>query len=260
MAQLELAGRRPTLAHGAAELQSPEGPGAAISSSCCLRARETPGGSCHEEPINPVDARFWVGQEESLERKYRVEPGRSVLTLFQQAGRSLVADLGRLSAVEPTSGTRAVAQRVLGLNTSYLKASYAMFRAVDGHRSALVLRLDHDVGDPVFGQIQAIVYRNLGLASRTALDQSARLRRDESAATNAIAIAFGLGLFLLLVFALIIARFRRRLDAARLTEVRRLSELAVTDPLTRLRNHRAFQEDLAASVHRVGRIAFRCRS
>ena len=32
-----------------------------------------------------ADARFWVGQEESLERKYRLEPGAAVLALHNAA-------------------------------------------------------------------------------------------------------------------------------------------------------------------------------
>ena len=43
------------------------------------------------------DARFWVSQNESLERKFRVEPSPAVLELHQQAGRSLVADLRRVA-------------------------------------------------------------------------------------------------------------------------------------------------------------------
>jgi hypothetical protein len=35
------------------------------------------------------DARFWVGQEESLERKYRLEPGPAVLQLHTQAEQNL---------------------------------------------------------------------------------------------------------------------------------------------------------------------------
>ncbi len=128
-----------------------------------------------------------------------------------------------------------------------------MFRAVDGHHPKLVLRLDHTLGDPAFAAMEAVVYRNAADASRRALARSAVLRRDERAATRAIAIAFTLGVCLLLVFALVIARFRRRLDAARVAEVRRLAELAVTDPLTELRNHRAFHEDLVTSMHQVER-------
>ena len=200
-----------------------------------------------------ADARFWVGQEESLERKYRLEPSRDVLLRFQQAGRSLDDDLGRLSSVDPAPANRAVVRRVLTLNASYIRASYAMFQAVDGHHTELALKLDHTVGDPAFGEMEAVVYSNAAVTSRAALARSAALRHRERAANQATGIAFGVGLCLLLVFALIIARFRRRLDSARVAEVRRLAELAVTDPLTELRNHRAFHEDLATTTHQVGR-------
>ena len=199
------------------------------------------------------DARFWVGQEESLERKYRLEPGSDVLARFQDAARRLDADLGRLSSVDPTPASRAIVRHVFGLNASYVRASYAMFRAVDARHPKLVLRLDHTVGDPAFAAMETVVYRNAADASRTALVRSAALRRNEHAATRAIATAFSLGVCLLLVFALMIATFQRRFDAARVAEVRRLAELAVTDGLTGLRNHRAFHEDLATSIRQVER-------
>ena len=46
---------------------------------------------------------------------------------------------------------------------------------------------------------------------------------------------------------------RRRLDAARLQELSRLNEMASSDPLTGLRNHRVFHEDLARELQRTGR-------
>jgi diguanylate cyclase (GGDEF)-like protein/putative nucleotidyltransferase with HDIG domain len=46
---------------------------------------------------------------------------------------------------------------------------------------------------------------------------------------------------------------RRRLEAARRHELERLSEMASNDPLTGLRNHRVFQEDLARELQRAGR-------
>ena len=48
-------------------------------------------------------------------------------------------------------------------------------------------------------------------------------------------------------------RDRRRLDAARSQELARLAEMASSDPLTGLRNHRAFQEDLGRELQRVAR-------
>jgi diguanylate cyclase (GGDEF)-like protein/putative nucleotidyltransferase with HDIG domain len=159
----------------------------------------------------------------------------------------------RSASVDPAPANRAAVQRVFTLSASYMKASAAMFRAVDGHDTGLVLKLDHTVGDPAFGAMQTVVYSNAAVTSRTARARSAALRHDERAANQATGIAFGVGLCLLFVFALILDRFRRRLDGARLAEVRRLAELAFTDPLTELRNHRAFHEDLATNMHQVGR-------
>ena len=90
-------------------------------------------------------------------------------------------------------------------------------------------------------------------ALAAALEHSARLRDQQKSAAQAIAVAFGAGLVLLACFAFIILRFRRRLDAAHADELARLAQIAVTDPLTGLRNHRAFQEDLARELQRVGR-------
>jgi diguanylate cyclase (GGDEF)-like protein len=201
------------------------------------------------------DARFWVGQEESLERKYRLEPGREVLTLHQQAEQNVVRDLRRLPGLDGSPATAASVARLLRMHAEYTRASDGMFRAVDAHDAALVLHFDHAIVDPVFGAMEKLVSANARAASRRALAHSAELRDEETRTTKAIAIAFALGLGLLLAFGLTITRFRRRLDAAGRTEVQRLSNIAITDPLTGLRNHRAFHEDLARDLHRVGRTA-----
>jgi diguanylate cyclase (GGDEF)-like protein len=199
------------------------------------------------------DARFWVGQEESLERKYRLEPGSEVLGLHDQAEQNVVRDLRRLPRLDRSPATAASVGRLLRMHADYVRASDGMFRAVDAHDSALVLHFDHAIVDPVFGAMEKLVFANAGAASSRALAESAGLRDKEARTTKAIAIAFALGLGLLLAFGLTITRFRRRLDAAGRTEVERLSQIAITDPLTGLRNHRAFHEDLARGLHRVGR-------
>ena len=199
------------------------------------------------------DARFWVSQEESLERKYRLEPQPSVLAMHTQAERNVVRDLHRLLRLDGSPATAATVKRILLVHTDYETGTDAMFRAVDAHNQQLVDIYDHAFGDPSFSEVEQIVFANAESASRRALAESAALRRDESSATRAIATAFALSFGLLAAFGLTLTRFRRRLDAARRREVQRLSEIAITDPLTGLRNHRAFHEDLARAVHRVGR-------
>jgi diguanylate cyclase (GGDEF)-like protein len=199
------------------------------------------------------DARFWVGQEESLERKYRLEPTRTVLELHNHAEQNLTADLQGLLRLKPSSANRSVAQRLLGLDAGYIRVSNEMFRAVDAHREALAVHFDHAIVDPVFGVMQGIVYANAAESARRSHSVTAALRRNDTSARKAIVIAFAVGLALLLGLGLLIAYFRRRLDRALLAEVTRLGEVAITDPLTGMRNHRAFHEDLARSLHQAGR-------
>lgn len=79
------------------------------------------------------------------------------------------------------------------------------------------------------------------------------MSRDRAPRRHEAVIAFTLGVALLLGLGLIIVHVRRRRDAGRLAEVKRLAEVETTDRLTGLRNNRAFHEDLARSLHRVGR-------
>ena len=197
------------------------------------------------------DARFWAGQEESLERKYRLEPGPGVENLHHAAEQNLVADLLRLRRLDGSPANRAVIGHLLRLHAGYARASSATFRAVDAHQHALVIHIDHAIVDPGFGVMQAIIYANSAAASRRSLAQTDLLRRRDSDATTTIAIAFALGIVLLIALGLVIDYFRRRLNSALLEEVTRLGQVASTDPLTGLRNHRAFHEDLARSLDGV---------
>ena len=56
-----------------------------------------------------------------------------------------------------------------------------------------------------------------------------------------------------LALGLLLRRERRRVQAVWQQELERLAEAAMSDPLTGLRNHRAFQEDLARELQRISR-------
>ena len=199
-------------------------------------------------------ARFWVSQEETLADAYRLEPGALALRGQDGAERHLVADLKDVLRNDASPANRAAVVRLLNLNARYARASDGMFRAVDAHKLALVEHLDHTTVTPLFGAMQGVISRNAAAASRRSLAQTAALRRASASNTRAVATAFAVGLALLLGLGLLIAYFRRRINSDLLAEVSRLSKVAITDPLTGLRNHRAFQEDLEISLHRAKRL------
>ena len=198
------------------------------------------------------DARHWVTEAKSVERRYRFEGSYAVRLSHKQATNRLEADLRSVVRLDPSAGGPAV-DRLLDLQMRYEFASLALFRAIDNEDAAGVQHLDHEVIDPIFGVLEYMIHQQAQKASAQALKHSASLREHLAYASRAIAIAFTVGIALLVCFGLILVRFRRRLDAARAGEVARLAHIAITDPLTGLRNHRAFQEDLARELQRVGR-------
>jgi diguanylate cyclase (GGDEF)-like protein len=199
------------------------------------------------------DARHWVSEQKSVERQYRIEGSYSVVFAHRQAERRLVADLDHVLELDRSPATRATVARLLRLQADYHSASAALFDAVDDGDQERVVRFDHVAIDPVFGILADIVYRQAAAASAASLAQSAALRRDEVRASRTISIAVAVGLVLLALFGAIVVRYGRRLDSARAAEVERLAEMAITDPLTGLRNHRALHEDLARELQVVAR-------
>jgi diguanylate cyclase (GGDEF)-like protein len=196
------------------------------------------------------DARHWVGEQKSVERQYRIEGSSAVLAAHRQAERRLIAELDHVLELDNSPPTRATVARLMRLQAGYHGASQALFSAVDENDPERVVWLDHSAVDPVFGVLADVVYRQAAATSASALADSAALRGDEVRANRTIATAVLLALLLVGFFGAVVVRYGRRLDAA---EVERLSEMAITDPLTGLRNHRAFHEDVARELQRAGR-------
>jgi diguanylate cyclase (GGDEF)-like protein len=196
------------------------------------------------------DARFWVGQEESLERKYRLEPSIGVRAAQSRAERAVERDLVRVRALDSSSTRFVVA--VERTHTAYTRAVRRLFAAVDARDPSQVIRIDHSVVDPVFAGVEQSVYGASARSSSRALRASAALREEEGSATGTIVLAFAIGLALIIAFGGILIGLRRRLGRAHAREVVALLAIARSDALTGLGNHRAFHEDLATSLHRIG--------
>jgi diguanylate cyclase (GGDEF)-like protein len=198
-----------------------------------------------------ADTRYWVGLEESLERKYRLEPRREILDLHTEAEANVTAGLEKADGIDRTAESRRFIARMSRQHTGYVSASRRMLDAVDQGDEREVTRLDTDVVDPVFAAVQsAIETRSLQLR-KVARAGSLRLRGNAASARNAMTVALPLGILVVFTISLILLSARRRADTIRQAEVARLSRAAVIDTLTGLRNHRAFHEDLARYLHDI---------
>jgi diguanylate cyclase (GGDEF)-like protein len=192
------------------------------------------------------DARHWVTEAKSIERSYHFEGSSTVRLSYERATQNLDADLMRVIELDGSAQSRKTVDQLLSLSRKYDGAAKQLFVAIDRENAPAVQRLDHEIIDPIFGVLEYMIHQQAQVASGRALEHSASLRQHEADASTAITVAFAVGLLLLACFALIIVRFRR-------AEVTRLAQIAISDPLTGLRNHRAFQEDLARELQRVSR-------
>jgi diguanylate cyclase (GGDEF)-like protein len=189
------------------------------------------------------EARFQVAQEESLERKYRLEPGPKVRALHTAAVLALDAVMGQLAAlVDPPE--RATIAEITKDNAVYVKSVALLFDATDAHNTSLALQIDHTVVDPVSSDIQAEVY---GLAQRqnlAAARYGLQLRHTETVALAATIGAFGVGMLLVAL----VLRARRRYDKQVAVHAADSERQARHDALTGLPNRLAFGEQLQTAL------------
>jgi diguanylate cyclase (GGDEF)-like protein/putative nucleotidyltransferase with HDIG domain len=187
-------------------------------------------------------ARFAVATEESLERKYRLEPLPEVLSRFERAAADYGTALNDVAKLGATSD-RALVGNLVSRQRSYRAAIGHMFDAVDSHEPRRVNDIDVHQVDPQFAVIEVTVDRAAAAHRTVALRQTAALSHEAGAIKLATPIAFLLGMALLGFFAMLLVKRGRR-DAARETEVLVLAKAALEDSLTGLSNRRKLAQDL----------------
>jgi diguanylate cyclase (GGDEF)-like protein len=164
-------------------------------------------------------ARFAVAAEESLNRKYRLQPSAAVLGQHHEAATSLLAAMKRARGLDEPAD-RSLISDVLAIHKGYLLAIDRMFAAVDAGDLTRANELDRTEVDPKFDNIEARVF-----AASAAHHAAAVRRLDELAhvQTSVLAVtlcAFAIGIGLVVVFEFIIRAQKRSEDGAK-EDVRR---------------------------------------
>jgi diguanylate cyclase (GGDEF)-like protein len=224
---------------------------AAVAVGGALRTKAVADGAGRATVLASVygQARFDVATEESLERKYRLEPGAGVRREHRAAGRWLEGALRHAAVLEPSSAP--FVSGLLNRHATYAVDTRLMFEAVDAGDLRRVLALDHNRTEPDFGAIERAVDDSADAHARSATRALRRLRTTESAIVNVTPIIFTVGLGFLALCGGVLFTQRRRLGLAQDREIERLRRVALTDPLTGLGNHRAFHEDVGAALLRA---------
>ncbi|HEX6675360.1 MAG TPA: EAL domain-containing protein [Actinomycetes bacterium] len=193
-------------------------------------------------------ARFAVAAEESLERKYRLEPGPEVRARYQQAAASLLATLDQVHEIGDRED-RALEERVDAEHVGYLAATERMFAAVDAGDAKRVLAIDGRESEPVFGSIEAQVDAAAEAHHAAALAGLRTLRRQETFVVAATPVAFAAGLGLLGVFWAIMVGYQRRTEQ----QAAENQHLALHDALTGLPNRTLLRDRIGQAIRQADR-------
>jgi diguanylate cyclase (GGDEF)-like protein len=197
-----------------------------------------------------TQARFAMDDERLLEHQYMVghggnygaarTPGLHAKfdSLATQATTALVA-LKRLG----DRSDRQLAAQLLATQRAYHAATDQVFTAaMMGNES--MARMRGSMADQSFNQLNAQLAAASEARSRHSLARLNSLQLTERGISSVTVLAVPLALLLVALFGLVLRAYRRRVQDYTTAELERLTQEALVDSLTHLRNHRAFQEDL----------------
>ncbi|TAK61911.1 MAG: EAL domain-containing protein [Dehalococcoidia bacterium] len=162
-------------------------------------------------------AHYAVSQEESLERKYRLEPGTDILEQHRSEGAALVAALTRV-ATTADAKDQELAREVMADHQRYLDATARMFAAVDAHNTQLVNQIDADEVDPIFGRIQTRIESAYLEHEAEQIQMVGDLRGTDEFILRSTIIASIIGGILMLGFWAVLRSYQRHLDEASAAE------------------------------------------
>lgn len=142
-----------------------------------------------------------VTAEESLERKFRLEPTPANRSRFYTESAELTEELAQIrkhgSAIDA-----ALVDRTLTQHAVYLSSMIRLFAAVNRHDAAETLHIDRDETDPAFALIESAVFGQAAAQHAIALDHLNGLRRLEGLTSWLTPAVFLLGLLVVALLAL----------------------------------------------------------
>jgi PAS domain-containing protein len=159
-------------------------------------------------------ASFAVAAEESLNRKYRLEPSAEVLKLHREAAALLLTALSRVRALDDSADGVLIGD-VLGIHKEYLVSIGRMFAAVDAGDLVRANELDRTEVDPRFDKMEVQISAAAGAHHAAAEQRLDELAYVQTGVLAMIICAFAIGMGLVVLYEYSLRAQWRRADVAK---------------------------------------------
>ena len=193
-----------------------------------------------------------VALQDTIEDEYEDAPGPALRARFLAAVRDSDAAVRVLLREGGPADVRH-ARRLAVTSRRYVAATAYYFDALDAGQKRLADYIDEgrvNAGSMVLATLATQAGPRHATASLREIDA---LKRSQRSLLRWTVVAIPLGLAVVAGLLFFLRSLRRRLDEAREQELARLERAALTDSLTGIRNHRAFEEDLGRELARSAR-------
>jgi len=162
-------------------------------------------------------ARYAVAAEESLERKYRLEPGQAVRSRHQAAAADMLAALQQARTIGAPADLLLI-DDVLAKHGPYLQAISRMFAAVDAGDTVAATAIDSAEVDPSFDAIETQVVAASDFHRIDAAEHLTALAAIQTSVVISTPVVFALGVGLVVFFWTVLRSYQRRAEEGLMRE------------------------------------------
>ncbi len=194
-----------------------------------------------------VERELW--KEASLVRVHGLDPlGSDWNSNIQEERVAAESIVSSLNAIESTGSAedRALARDVLADHDRYTDMLHVLFAQIDASLPEAAQTFAKSTR--LFDKMQARIDRRASEQHDGAVASLSKLEQTQRYVVRMISLGATLAGVLLGAAAFLIVRYRRVIDASRKNELDRLTAASLTDTLTGLGNHRAYQDELARDL------------
>ncbi len=188
-------------------------------------------------------AHYYVSDEDSLLHQYYLNPNADTWAEYQAAASRLVSVLHSVQH-DGDNGDRAFVRSVMTEQEHFQRLTLQMSAAITTHQMTIAKGIhDKDI-DVVFDRLEEQVNIAENQDHILTTQSLEKLSQTQQTIITSTSVVFAISLLLLTLFWKVLRSYQRKLNQATHMQLASLERAALTDPLTTLGNHRAFQEDV----------------